>query len=156
MAIEFAYLADHPEAVPIVARWYHDEWGYLHPQDSIERTRERVGEFMNRDRLPFILVAMEDDEVLGIGQLKLYEMAEQFPDKEHWLGGLYVPGPHRGHGYGTLIAERIAAIAPGFGVRVLYLQTEALDGGLYARLGWTPVTRANNGGLDVLVMERTL
>ena len=33
---------------------------------------------------------------------------------------------------------------------------EELGGGLYANLGWVPVTQAKNCGLDVLVMEKML
>ncbi|MFQ6006412.1 MAG: hypothetical protein ACE5OQ_13020, partial [Woeseia sp.] len=52
--------------------------------------------------------------------------------------------------------EQIATMAPTYGVQTLHLQTEAPDGGLYARLGWTPYAQVNNRGLNVLVMERLL
>lgn len=41
-------------------------------------------------------------------------------------------------------------------VERLHLQTPALDGGLYARLGWEPIAQVTNHGLDALVMERVL
>ena len=83
-------------------------------------------------------------------------MAEMFPDKEHWLGGVYVAASHRGQGYGSQIIEQIVKMAPKYGVETLHLQTEALDGGLYARLGWTPCAHVISRGLDVLVMEQQL
>ncbi|MFQ5549564.1 MAG: GNAT family N-acetyltransferase [Woeseia sp.] len=156
MPIQFAFLADRVQAIPVISRWYYDEWGHLVQDDSIERTRDRIEEYMNRDEIPFILLATKDNEIVGLAQLKFHEMAEMFPDKEHWLGGLYVAANHRGQGYGSLIVEQIAKMAPTYGVQTLYLQTEALDGGLYARLGWTPYARVNNRGLNVLVMERQL
>ncbi len=156
MSIKFVFLADRVDAVPVLARWYYDEWGHLRPDNSLERTRARVRRYLNRDRIPFILLATSDDEVVAAAQLKLREMAEIFPDKKYWLGGVYVAPGHRGRGYGSIIAEQVAAMAPGYGVRTLYLQTPALDGGLYARLGWTPCARATNRGLDVLVMQREL
>ena len=107
-------------------------------------------------RFTFILVATNDNDLVGAAQLKYREMAEMFPDKEHWLGGVYVAASHRGQGYGSQIVEQIVKMAPRYGVETLHLQTEALDGGLYARLGWTPCARVINRGLDVLVMEQQL
>jgi len=156
MSLEFAYLADRVDAVPVVARWYFDEWGDLRPGDSLSRTQDRLREFMNRDAIPCLLLAIEDGEPIAAVQLKRHEMEETFPDKTNWLGGLYVAPAHRGNGYGALLVERIAGVARSCGVPTLHLQTEAPDGGLYARLGWQPCARAKNHGRDVLVMERRL
>jgi len=154
MPLQFEFLADRMEAIPMLSRWYYDEWGRLRPDESIEHMRSQLEEFTNRDAIPFILLALRDKDIVAAAQLKFREMAELFPEKEHWLGGVYVPADHRGQGYGSLIVERILQMAPTYGVQTLYLQTEALDGGLYARLGWTPCARAKNHGVDVLVMER--
>lgn len=156
MPIQFSFLADRVDAIPIVSRWYYDEWGHLTQDGSVDCTRARIGDYMNRDAIPFILLATKDTEIVAAAQLKFREMAELFPDKEHWLGGVYVATGHRGRGYGTLIAEKIATMAPAYGVRTLNLQTEAPNGGLYARLGWKPYARVKNHGLNVLVMERQL
>lgn len=154
MTVQFEFLADRPDAIPTISRWYHDEWGRLKPDESIEHMRSEVAAYTNRDAIPFILLAVRNNDIVAAAQLKFREMAELFPDKEHWLGGVYVPADHRGQGYGSLIVERIAEMAPGYGVQTLYLQTEALDGGLYARLGWIPRARVKHRGVDVLVMER--
>jgi GNAT superfamily N-acetyltransferase len=156
MPVEFTFLADRVDAVPIISRWYFGEWGYLAQDNSIAQTRDRIEDYMNRDEIPFILVATNDNDLVAAAQLKYREMADMFPDKEHWLGGVYVAANHRGQGYGSQIIEQIVKMAPRYGVETLYLQTEALDGGLYARLGWTPYAQATNRGLDVLVMERQL
>ena len=92
---------------------------------------------------------------MGVAQLKFHEM-DIYPEKEHWLGGVYVPVEHRGKGIGTQLIRQALRIACTLGVPTLFLQTEELGGGLYASLGWVPVARANNRGLDVLVMEKTL
>ena len=156
MPLEFAFLADRVDALPIISKWYFEEWGHLLENDSIERMRDRMRDYMNRDQIPFILLGIDDNEVVGAAQLKYREMAEMFPDKEHWLGGVYVATDHRGQRYGPQIVEQIVNIAPRYGVQTLHLQTNALDGGLYARLGWTPYAQVKNNGLDVLVMERHL
>ena len=156
MSLEFTFLADRADAIPIIARWYFDEWGHLVQDNSIERTRDKVEGYLNRDKIPLIIVATNDDVLVGAAQLKYREMAKMFPEKEHWLGGVYVAANHRGSGYASQIIEHIVEIAPNYGVETLHLQTEALDGGLYARLGWTPFAQVANDGLEVLVMELQL
>jgi len=92
---------------------------------------------------------------MGVAELKFHEM-DIYPEKEHWLGGVYVPVEHRGKGIASRLIRQAVRIARTLGVPTLYLQTEKLEGGLYASLGWVPVAQANNRGLDVLVMEKTL
>ena len=70
MSIEFAFLADHADATPIIAKWYFDEWGHLMQGDSIQRTRDRIEDCMNRDEIPFILIAMNGKDLVGAAQLK--------------------------------------------------------------------------------------
>jgi len=154
--MNFRYLLDHQAALPAIADWYFDQWGHLSDGETLERSVERLHDYLHRDRIPFMLLGMEDDEVCAVAQLKFREMGDMYPDKEHWLGGVFVPPRYRGHGFGAAVATEIAMRAPACGVEVLHLQTERLDGGLYARLGWEPVEQVNNHGLEVLVMERHL
>ncbi|MFZ4215395.1 GNAT family N-acetyltransferase, partial [Pantoea endophytica] len=88
-------------------------------------------------------------------QLKRREM-QAFPQYEHWLGSVFVADSHRGRGLAGALVEQAAAQAVRMGVSDLYLQTEALDGGLYARLGWKPLQEADNCSHRVLVMVRSL
>jgi len=154
--VKFEYLVDRREALPAIAEWYFDQWGCLREGETLERSSERLQEYLNRDRIPCMLLGLTGDDVCAVAQLKYREMGDMYPDKEHWLGGVFVPPRYRGNGFGSAIAMEIATRAPTYGVAVLHLQTERLDGGLYARLGWQPVERANNHGLEVLVMERHL
>lgn len=156
MPLEFEYLADRLDAISIVSKWYFDEWGHLSEGDSLERTRDRMQDYLKPDAIPFTLLMVCQNEVLGAAQLKHHELVETFPDREHWLGGVVVAPGRRGQGYGSQIVKHITKIAPRYRVRTLYVQTEVLDGGLYARLGWAPYALAKNRGLDVLVMERHL
>jgi len=156
MTVEFSFLADRKDAVPTLAHWYFDQWGHLFEDETLERATERLQDYLNSDKIPFIRVATLDGHVVGAAQLKFREMAVMFPDKEHWIGSVYVSPKHRGHGIGSLLIEEIAAIAPRYGVTTLHLQTERLDGGIYARLGWMPIDQVRKFGTDVLVMERRL
>ena len=152
----FEYLAERRDAMPTIGRWYNEEWGQRLRDESLEASVQRLDEYLNTDRIPFILVLGEGDDILAVAQLKYREMADIYPEKEHWLGGVFVNPRHRGRGLGSRVADEIARRAPAYGVETLYLQTESLDGGLYRHLGWTPIERVNNNGLEVLVMERVL
>ena len=153
--MELVLLADHQEAVPVVARWYHDEWGYQVPDSSYAKACEGLRAELNRDRPPLSVVAVDGRTPIGAAQLKIREM-DIFPDREHWLGGVYVADEARGHGTAAKLATRIADIARSFGIGTLYLQTERHDGGLYASLDWHPVERTHYRGPEVLVMAKEL
>lgn len=152
--MQIQFLADRPEAVPTIARWYFDEWGHKEPGNSVEATIHRLRGKLNRDTLPIPIIAIDEDgSLLGTAQLKVREM-EIFPDREFWFGGLYVISQARGRGIGASLVNRIVELAQIRKIPELWLQTYALDGGLYARLGWTMVERLSYKGQDIAVMVR--
>ena len=153
--LKLAFLADHPEAVPTIARWYFEEWGYLGAGSCVDEVAEKVRIYLNKDKIPLIILALKDGKPAGVVQLKYREM-DIYPEKEHWLGGVYVPAKHRGKGLAAKIINKALDVAKSLGVTTLYLQTLNLEGGLYKHLGWAPVEQVNYHGLDVLVMERTV
>lgn len=59
---------------------------------------------LSRDKLPFTFVANVGGEAVGSAQLKFREMAEKFPEKELWFGGVCVASQHRG--LEVLVMER--------------------------------------------------
>jgi GNAT superfamily N-acetyltransferase len=154
--MHFAFLADRPDAIPIVARWHFDEWGRIGPVGSLEQTCEIISAWQNRDRAPLLLVAVEDEQIVGTAALKPHEMLSVFPDYEPWLGSVFVHPAHRGRGIASQLCKEIIALATSFGVDQLFLQTTRLDGGLYARLGWEPIQQLNYHGHDVVVMRKQL
>jgi len=153
--VEFVFLADYPDAVSTVARWYFEEWGYLGAGSSVDEVAEKIRIYLNSDKIPLILMAVEGREILAVVQLKYREM-DIYPEKEHWLGGVFVAPKHRGEKIASGIINKALEIAKSLQVETLYLQTGNLDGGLYRKLGWQPLNRVNYHGLDVLVMEKKL
>jgi GNAT superfamily N-acetyltransferase len=152
--MEYRFLADYPQAIPIIAQWYFDEWGYLKPGSTLGKTEDRIRDvYLNNDKVPLIIVAVEAEEAIAVCQLKIREMSI-YPEKEHWLGGVYTSSKHRGGGVAKDMINHAVKIAYGLGVKTLYLQTENLAGGLYAKLRWEPIERVVNKGVDVLVMEK--
>jgi GNAT superfamily N-acetyltransferase len=67
---------------------------------------------------------------------------------------LFVEPKHRGAAVGEWLIQQLIALSTELGINKLYLQTERLNGGVYARLGWRPLEQIDNKGTKVLVMER--
>jgi len=155
MGTKIEYLADHPEFIPQIATWYFNEWGHKKVDNSIEKTRQGLHAKLNKDRAPIPVVAIADGRLIGAAQLKIREMAI-YPNREFWLGALYVDSTARGHGIGELLTKRIEAISKRLAIKELFLQTAKLDGGLYTRLGWLLIEQVNYDGVEVSVMRKEL
>ena len=153
--LKFIFLADRPEAIETVAQWYFQEWGHLQEVSSIRKTERILRRFLNRDQIPLILLAVKDEEVIGAVQLKYYEM-DIYPNKEHWIGGVYVSEKYRHRKIAEKLVKEATEVARSYHIDTLYLQTQKLDGGLYKRLGWKPVETAMYRGVTVLVMKKKL
>lgn len=153
--MKLALLTDHPEAIPTLAAWYFAEWGYEVPGNTLEKEKARLHQFLGVDQLPLLVVAMDEEGVVGAAQLKYREM-DIYPEKEHWLGAVFVDPDFRGKRIARRIIAEVTSLARKFGVTELHLQTEQLDGGLYAAMGWEPTERVTYHGVEVLVMCKRL
>lgn len=153
--MDLVLLADRPQAIPILAKWYFEEWGHEVNENTVGKEISKLEQFLHRDKLPLSVVAMEGDELVGAAQLKFREMSI-YPDKEHWLGAVYVASSHRGKGIAAAIIQKTLSLAKQHRIPELFLQTEHLDGGLYKRLGWEPIEQITYDGIEVLVMKKSL
>ena len=149
------YLVDEPSAIPIIAKWLKSEWGYLQPDSTEEDLIQRLESRASKESIPIHLVAKKDGEFVAFAALKYGEM-KQYPEKEYWLGSLYVLPKFRGAGVASKMVREIEKIARIFSLPIIYLQTERLGGGLYTRLGWKPIDIVKDRGDKVLVMQRHL
>jgi GNAT superfamily N-acetyltransferase len=147
-------LRSYPHFIERVASWYFHEWGDV-PGNSLEATVERITAKVRSAGPPLHVIAHESGELLGVAQWKRHEM-DEFPSFENWLGSVFVSPQHRGTGIGAQLCLAVADIAKARGVAKLYLQTEALDGGLYADLGWEALDQIVSRGDEVLVMVKHL
>ncbi len=156
MTVHIAYLADHAAHVPTVAGWLFDEWGHRRPgltrQDATDDMRAKL----SRDTPPIQVVALRDVEPAGVAILKPHEVRHLFPNYRFWLGGVYVHPHARRLGIATALCQRIELIARDLNIHRLHLQTERLDGGLYAHLGFLPLTQFRDADEDILLMTKDL
>jgi len=153
--MKLEYLSNRRDSIPVVAKWYFDTWGYLMPHENENEVQRALEAYLNTDKIPLMLLATEESNILGVAQLKLREM-DIYPEKEHWLGGVFVEKSSRGKGIASVIIQEIIEIAGKLNVEVLHLQTIRHDGGLYKKLGWKPVEIVNYKNEEVLVMENKL
>lgn len=153
--MQIDFLKNRQDAIPLIAKWYFDEWAYLAPDKTLADMQKDLEGYLNLDKIPLMLVAIEDNKVVGTVQLKFREM-KIYPNKEHWLGGVYVEKSSRGKHVAEFMIAKLLEIAETLGVELLHLQTLYLDGGLYRRLGWEPIGQVNYRNQDVLVMQRKL
>ncbi len=155
MNIEFHFLANQPQHLAKLAQWYFDEWGELTQAASVQTVEARLQEYLNADKIPLIIVAENNGELAGAVQLKFREMTI-FPDKEHWLGGVYVAEKFRGNKVAARLVGQAITLASQMHVKTLYLQTIRLDGGLYRRLGFKAIDKVIYRDLEVLVMVNNI
>lgn len=153
--MEFVLLADRQDTIPTIAEWYFKEWGYLRDISSVEKTETLLQDYLNREEIPLLILAVDGEEVLGVVQLKCYEM-DLYPEKEHWLGGVYVPPKYRGKKVAENLVKKAVETARSHQVQNLFLQTRRIDGGLYKRLGWKPVEKMVYRGEEILIMKKQL
>ena len=66
--IEFhmVYLADCPETIPTLARWFYEEWGHLVPERTLKRNEEQLRQRLNRNKIPLALVAFSGKQPFGL------------------------------------------------------------------------------------------
>jgi predicted N-acetyltransferase YhbS len=137
--IEIEYLADHPGAIPVLASWLYQEWGYRSPDGAPSGMEEMLKSRLNRDRLPLALVALEGESPAGTVSLKVRELDSR-PQYPYWLGSLYVPPEFRRRGIGSQLVLAAEQTAGNLGIERLYLYTRRAENeALYANLGWARV-----------------
>jgi GNAT superfamily N-acetyltransferase len=152
--IVIAYLAHHPEVIPTLAEWFHEEWSYLHPERTREDFAHGIQGRANIGSIPLVLVAFKDNEVIGTGCLEVHNL-QTYDHLTPWLAGMYVRRDWRGRGVGTQLVAALEAEARNLGVQKLYLFTPNAEA-FYLRLGWSVTERTIYKGYEVVIMEKDL
>jgi len=151
-AARIEYLADHPDAAPVLAGWFAREWGRGSPR-SAELYAAQLSAYAHRDRLPICLVGLLDTEPVATASLKLREI-EYSETADYWIGWVCVREDMRGRGFGRAIVEAAEVEAAARSLSPLYLHTPNKEG-FYLRLGWRTLgtTTADGGPSTVMVKE---
>ena len=156
MDVELAYLHDHRDTIPHLARWAHDHWAVVAPRhnrsvgDRITRLESRA----HVNQIPTGFVALVDGRVVGVACLVDHDMETQ-THLSPWLGTVFVAKGFRGRGIGAAVSERATQEAARLGHDRLFLVTFDREG-FYTRLGWSPWEHTTYCDLPVTIMTRDL
>jgi GNAT superfamily N-acetyltransferase len=137
--VTIEYLADRREFITTVARWLHEEWGHLRPNETVGDRAARVERACGHHEIPTTFVAIDGDEPVGSASLIAHDMLTR-PELSPWLAGVFVPSEYRRRGVGAVLIKRVIDEARSLGVSRIYLYTPG-SGTLYLRLGWSVVER---------------
>lgn len=152
--IQIRHLAETPEIIPLLAKWHHDQWGYLPGARTLAQRITRLQDHLQRDAIPATVVAWKDGQPVGSASLVANDMevlAEWIP----WLANVFVLPQYRRQGIGAQLVEGIASATINLGYPRLYLYT--LDQAhFYEELGWHISHVRFYRGHDMTVMTRDL
>jgi len=132
--ITIGFLADHPDIVPTLARWFRNQWPDYYANWSQVEMEQDFLEDASHDRLPIRLVAFESNELAGTIVLR-ENGSEGLPEFLPELGGLYVAESYRGHGIGTELVRAGMKLALDLGYETVSATT-VVAAGILERLGW--------------------
>ena len=155
LKLEFEYLADRPDAVPLVIDWWRTVWADR-MGDDIGLAREQLRSSLSKTELPIHIIAMLDGRPVGTAALKKQEIVEVFPDYQYWLGSVFVEQGSRGGQIASQMSLHVVEMARTLGFPHLYLQTINLSGGLYSKLGWEAVAEFSHMDEHALLMLKKL
>jgi N-acetylglutamate synthase-like GNAT family acetyltransferase len=155
LTLEFEYLADRPQDVPLVIDWWRTVWADRMGSD-LELARDQLRSSLSKTELPIHILATLDGVPVGTAALKQHELAEVFPDYHYWLGSVFVEERVRDSQIASQMSLHIVEMAKRLRLPHLYLQTISLSGGLYSKLGWESVTEFTHKHEHALLMLRTL
>jgi RimJ/RimL family protein N-acetyltransferase len=131
--ITIGFLADYPDTVPTLAKWFRNQWPDYYATWSQAELEQDFLEDASRDRLPSRLVAFAFNEI--VGTIVLREQTDSSPEFQPELGGLYVAASHRGHGIATELVRAGMKVALEQGYENVYATT-VVAAGILERLGW--------------------
>lgn len=152
MMIRVDPLENHPELVPLCARWNFEEWG-----QSAGRTREQTIEaflgFLDPSSRQKALVGFASGLPVGL-VLVIDNDLETHVHLKPWLASLYVMPEMRGNGVGKALVRAAEIAASNQGHRELYLYTSEAD--YYQQLGWQELETLTGDDAGLVVMARRL
>jgi GNAT superfamily N-acetyltransferase len=152
MDIRIDHLFQWPEHLPTVARWQHDQFGYLNPSGTVQQREDRLRQATDCDRLPIALIAL-CGENLPVGSATILATTLTHRHLTPWLSSVFVPVRYRGLGIASALSARAVEEAARLGFENLYLFTPHNEA-MYVRQGWRTFDRADHNGTMLALMQR--
>jgi GNAT superfamily N-acetyltransferase len=150
VTMEIRPLADHPNAIPVLADWFHREWYSYDKRSSVE-IEAQLRDSLNRDSLPITFLSLSGTEVIGTVSLDTSDL----PPYDHfspWLASLYVLPCRRGGGVGRALVKHLVRFALEREISPIYLWTPGSTR-LYEECGWKVFCRDIYTGHPITLMQ---
>jgi predicted NAD/FAD-dependent oxidoreductase/GNAT superfamily N-acetyltransferase len=160
MDVTIVPLWGHRELTPLLARWHHDEFGYLYDERIWNREiatleLEAMAEPGSRDVTWIAFEGAAADDASLLGSVSLIG-SDDLPGFEHlgpWLASLYITPRARGGGLGTRLVECVMTEAAARGHDYVHLFTAGQDSYYLAR-GWRAIAEVDHRGERAVVMAK--
>lgn len=152
MMIRVEPLENHPELVPLCARWNFEEWSQSAGR-TMEETVEGFLGFLDPSGRESAFVAFASGLPVGVALLIDNDL-ESHAHLRPWLASLYVMPEMRGNGVGKALVQAVENAAREQGHTDLYLYTSEAD--YYQRLDWQEIETLTGDDAGLVVMARRL
>jgi GNAT superfamily N-acetyltransferase len=152
--LRISHLADHPEAIPVIRRWFEEEWAsYYGPGGPGDAARD-LRAYSGRGELPVGLIAFYDEQLCGIAALTAHSIRTH-THLGPWAAASLVLPAFRGRGVGSGLLRALEAVGRGLGYTTMYCST-ATAMGLLERDGWQCLERLIYEGEQVSIYHKAL
>lgn len=149
-------LSAHPEALPVLRRWFEQEWPDYYGPGGVGDAAQDLLAFARADgSLPFSLVALRDGAVCGIAALKAESIASHGHLTPWAAAGLVPPTGQRRGGIGVLLQQGLEEEARRRGHAFLYCGTSTSES-LLQRQGWELLERVMHVGQPLGVYRKAV
>jgi len=151
--MKISYLSENIEDLKEVSRWYFEEWGFLNSSITQQKIYDGLSEKLKKDDDFLCLITVhEAEKLVAVADLK-YREHKEYPEYEHWIGGVFVVPSHRGKGYASALIRRAKEHTIELGIYELYLQCEEHNEGLYTKHGFKPLHSAVHSGVNTKIFK---
>ncbi len=140
-ALRIEYLADCPEVLSQLEKWFLHEWAPYYGPDGPGDAVEDLRSSCNRRALPITLIAFRGDELCATGALKA-ESVETHKHLGPWVAALLVTPKYRRQGIRGKLVDALGDLARELGFKQLYYGADVADRYL-DRNGWEPLERVS-------------
>lgn len=155
--MDIVYLHDYQKAIPVLANWFHQQWGFLHPDRTLGDVINELCEPISKNGLPLIRVLLDTHKPIGTASLVEQDMPdwEEAKSMTPWLASVFVDTHMRQRGFGEQLVRNIESEAETLGYDKLYLFTPDKKH-WYQKLGWQTLMDTHYHDEPVTVMCKKL
>lgn len=142
--ISVAPLADHPDVLPVLQRWFEAEWPSYYGAGGRANAQADLRAFANRGSLPVGVAAFRRGVVCGVAAHK----AESIASHRHlspWVAAGLVEPAARGQGIGDRLLTALEQEARQLGYHRIYCGTRTAES-LLTRSHWQLLERIIHEG----------